>query len=352
LKQPIKQDSAEKKTPQPLNDKPAAAAPRRSEKAGVFHFTKDMISALIMALVAIVYVIQAFKIPTGSMENSLLVGDFLLGLKFIYGAPVLPYLYQKFPGVTDPKPGDVIIFKYPGRDKKDYIKRCVAGPGQTIQIDDTTVTVDGVRLILPPNGRYILHGQLDPQIKHFEPLRIPKKGDTLQFAADMPVRQFLFYKNMIHQENPYASVTVKVQLYVDGNYANNLKILNNGFQDLSFDDINFNDYDIWPNLNSAVIGAKQQFRDRSVEVKKLIFINDKLVRSYVVKNDNYFMMGDNRDNSMDSRYWGFLNRNFIKAKAFILYFSWDGKPPLWELPMKIRWNRIGKLIAGWDGKPK
>jgi len=71
-----------------------------------------MVSALAMALVAIVYVIQAFKIPSGSMEDSLLVGDFLLGLKFIYGAPVLPFMYTKFPGVTNPKPGDVIIFKY------------------------------------------------------------------------------------------------------------------------------------------------------------------------------------------------------------------------------------------------
>ena len=167
----------------------------------------------------------------------------------------------------------------------------------------------------------------------------------------MPVRQFLFYKNLIHQENPYAKVTVKVQLFIDGSYANNLKILNNGFMDLSFDDINFNEYDIWPNLNSAVMAAKQQARDKNVEVRKLIFLNDKLVRSYIVKYDNDFMMGDNRDNSMDSRYWGFLDRNFIKAKAFILYFSWDPKPPLWELPLKIRWNRIGKLIANWNGRP-
>lgn len=351
MKQPPKQDSAEKR-PAATHEKTEAAAPRRSEKAGVFHFTKDMISALVMALVAIVYVIQAFKIPTGSMENSLLVGDFLLGLKFIYGAPVLPYLYQKFPGVTNPKPGDVIIFKYPGRDKKDYIKRCVAGPGQTIQVDETSVTIDGVLLTPPPKAQYILNGQLDPQIRHFEPLYVPKKGDTLQCTPDMPVRQFMFYKNLIHQENPYAKVTIKIQLYIDGAYANNLKILNNGFMDLSFDDINFNDYDLWPNLNSAVTGAKQQFRDKNVEVKKLIFINDKLVHSYVTKFDNYFMMGDNRDNSMDSRYWGFLNRNFIKAKAFILYFSWDGKLPLWELPLKIRWNRIGKLITSWDGQPK
>jgi len=311
-----------------------------------------MISALAMALIAIVYVIQAFKIPTGSMENSLLVGDFLLGLKFIYGAPVLPYLYQKLPGVTNPKPGDVIIFKYPGLDKKDYIKRCVAGPGQTVQVDDTVVTVDGVRLTLAPHGRYIRHGQLvDAQIRHFEPLRVPKKGDTLRCGPDMTARQFLFYKHLIHQENPYGKVVAKAQLYLNGEYANNLKVLNNGFQDLSFDEINFNAFDIWVYIDNIINSVQQQFRDKTVEVKKLIFLNDKLITSYIVKNDNYFMMGDNRDNSMDSRYWGFLNKNFIKAKAFILYFSWDGAPPLWEFPMKIRWNRIGKLIRSWDGQP-
>ena len=81
-------------------------------------------------------------------------------------------------------------------------------------------------------------------------------------------------------------------------------------------------------------------------------MDDKPVHTYVTKYDSYFMMGDNRDNSTDSRYWGFLNRNFIKAKAFILYFSLDNETPLWELPLKIRWNRIGKLIRSWDGTQK
>ena len=330
----------------------AKAAARRSEKAGVFHFTKDMVSALVMALIAIVYVIQAFKIPTGSMENSLLVGDFLLGLKFIYGAPVLPFMYKKLPGFTDPKPGDVIIFKYPGSDKKDYIKRCVAGPGQTIQIQDTVDTVDGVNLVLPPRGQYIRHGMLDPQIRSFEPLRVPKKGDTLRCGPDMPVRQFLFYKHLIHQENPYARVTVKVQLYIDGTYANNIKVISDGFQELSFDEINFSLIDNWIFIDNIINRVTQQVHDKPVSVKKLIYVDDKPVHEYVTKYDNYFMMGDNRDNSTDSRYWGFLNRNFIKAKAFILYFSLDNETPMWELPLKIRWNRIGKLIRSWDGIPK
>jgi signal peptidase I len=332
-------------------DQPVAAA-RRSEKAGVFHFTKDMMSALIMALIAIVYVIQAFKIPTGSMENSLLIGDFLLGLKFIYGAPVAPFLYAKFPGFTDPKPGDVIIFRYPGPEKKDYIKRCVAGPGQTIRIEDMKVNVDGVDLVLPPKGQYINNGMLSPQIRLFEPLRIPKKGDTLQCPPEMDARRFIFYKHLIHQENPRESVVCKVQLYINGEFSNNLRVINYAGRYHSFNDIDFNRFSSWTDIDNIEKFASQEMAGKTVEVKKLILLNGAIVRSYICKYDNYFMMGDNRDNSQDSRYWGFLNRNFVKAKAFILYFSLDSETPFWQLPLKIRWNRIGKLIRGWDGRPK
>jgi len=330
---------------------------RRSEKAGLFHFTKDMVAALAMALVAIVYVIQAFKIPSGSMENSLLIGDFLLGLKFIYGAPVLPYMYTKLPGITDPKPGDVIIFKYPGADKKDYIKRCVAGPGQTIEVHGMSVSVDGKTLVLPPRGQYIHNGQLDPRITNFEPLRVPKKGDTLDIKPDMPVRQFLFYKHLIKQENPYKALRSEYQLYLNGEFANSQKVILYGFYEIPFGSINFDSsmfdnrlpFDNWINIDEVLKQATSEFPDKEKTIAKLLKLDNKPVTKYVVKNDNYFMMGDNRDNSTDSRYWGFLNRNFIKAKAFILYFSWDNDVPVWQLPVKIRWNRIGKLIRSWDG---
>jgi signal peptidase I len=321
---------------------------RRSEKAGITHFTKDMISALAMALVAIVYVIQAFKIPSGSMEDSLLVGDFLLGLKFIYGAPVLPFMYTKFPGVTNPKPGDVIIFKYPGTDKKDYIKRCVAGPGDTVQIDTSRVMVNHRPFVLPPKGKYILGGLLDSSIANFAPLRVPTKGDTLRLGADVPCREFLYYKHLVKQENPRTPIAVKYQLYINGAFANNQKVLVNGYWEIPFGDIDFNKIDNWLEIDKVLRQVPGQFPDKTVEIRKLLYLNNNLVTQYIVKNDNYFMMGDNRDNSTDSRYWGFLNRNFVKAKAFILYFSWDGSRPLWD-PLKIRWNRIGRLIRSWDG---
>ncbi len=326
---------------------------RRSEKAGILNFTREMFSALLMAFIAIIYIIQAFRIPTGSMEDSLLVGDFLLGLKFIYGAPVLPFSYAKFPGVTDPKPGDVIIFKYPGTDRKDYIKRCVAGPGQTIEIIGTDVIVDGQKIQLPPEGKFQHDGYIEPMVANFSPLRIPAEGDTIR-ADTLQVRELLFLKHLIHQEHPRKDVSLKLQVYIDGEYANDRPLIKTPFGpgELSFNQIDFNEIDNWTFLESIIEQVKSSLPDQEVEVRKYVYLQDKVINQYVVKNDNYFMMGDNRDNSMDSRFWGYLNRNFIKAKAFILYFSLDKEVPFYLLPLKIRWNRIGKLIRSFDGLPQ
>jgi signal peptidase I len=325
-------------------------------------------SALAMALVAIVYVIQAFQIPTGSMEDSLLVGDFLLGLKFVYGAPLVPFsqelgIKQRFPAVTQPKPGDVVIFKYPGADKKDYIKRMVAGPGDVVQIvGNQTLIINGNATKLPPRGKYTGGARFDPRIVNFSPLRIPAKGDVLS-PDTMPVREFMFFKNLVHQENPTKNVFMRFDLYIDGKPANNTPLNFNGarvtLQDLQdgkltyrnemmrrTETFDFNKFDDWTTLEHLLESIRRSFSDHNVEIAKKLFINDTRVDSYTVEFDNYFMVGDNRDNSLDSRYWGYLNKNFVKAKAFILYFSFDGSAPPHQM---IRFDRIGKLIRDWDG---
>jgi signal peptidase I len=342
---------------------------RRSEKAGIFHFLREMGSALIMALIAIVYVIQAFKIPTGSMENSLLVGDFLLGLKFIYGAPVLPFSQDlgvslRFPALSKPKAGDVIIFKYPGADKKDYIKRCVAGPGSVVEIKEKQLIVDGKELIMPPRGKYIQNGRIQ-FVSEFQPLKIPAKGDIYN-PSTLPLREFLFFKHLVHQENSRAKITAQYQLYLNGEFSNDksfqlygetttMSALHNGSMRLKDQITNqtkpFYVYNIddWTELERYFQFIKSQFPNENPEIRNVLFKDGKPVNEYKVKFDNFFMVGDNRDNSKDSRYWGYLNYNYILAKAFILYFSWDSDIPNWQLPLKIRWNRIGKLIRSWDG---
>lgn len=433
---------------------------RRTEKEGLMRFGREMTWAFAMALVAIVYVIQAFKIPTGSMENSLLVGDFLLGLKFIYGAPVIPFTHYKFPGISKPKPGDVIIFKYPGIVKKDYIKRCVAGPGQTIEVVRDKLVVDGDTLVAPPDGQYVREGRLadpynepltvneyfalsegdtiqitvtdtaqydtvavrrrsvilsqgdtvdvnlhgptvhkgrflsygqylvDQRLTYFKPLHIPKKGETITVIG-LPVREFVFLRHLIEQENPGHEVQTVVKMLIDEQPADDRPVYcwartNRGMTRarVAFRDVPWQSVDEWTKVDDNLNWARREYAGHDVQFVRLLTLDGEVVQKYTVKKDNYFMMGDNRDNSLDSRYWGYLNHNNIKAKAFILYFSWnsyrycprchsdhepagrfydattDRRCPVCHAYLKsvpfykrIRFNRIGSLIRSWDGHP-
>ncbi len=203
--------------------------------------------ALLAALLIRTFVVQAFRIPTGSMEDTLLVGDFLLVNKFIYGAHI-PFTDWTLPAFKEPKPGDVVVFKYPRNPDQDYIKRCIAVGGQTVEIRDKVVYVDGRKFEEPPHLKHI-----DSHIK--------PEGVT--------------------------------------------------------------EYDVEPR------GAGN--RDNYGPVR--------------VPEGHLFMMGDNRDNSLDSRYWGFLPRENVIGEALIIYFSWDTVKPLYKLLTKIRWTRIGNLIS-------
>jgi len=170
----------------------------------------------VLTLFVRAFVIQAFRIPTGSMMDTLLVGDFLFVNKFIYGAGV-PFTNLHLPEVRDPRRGDIIVFKYPGDLRRDFIKRCIAVGGQTVEIRNKVVYVDGVALDEP----YVI--RTDPRI---------------------------FPKELSSRDN-------MAPLYIPEGYL--------------------------------------------------------------------FMMGDNRDNSQDSRFWGPLDKNLVKGKAMILYWSWDSE---------------------------
>lgn len=368
----------------------------RNEAAGMLNFGKEMVSALVTALIFIVYVIQAFTIPTGSMEKSLRVGDFLLGLKFVYGSPVIPFTYAKFPGITSPKRGDVIIFKYPGYDKKDYIKRCVAVAGDSLWINGKDLYVNGIKLDPPQDAQFSKNGQLAsdyfPQLAkldNFAPLYVPKKGDTLMTSGNIPWREFYFYKRLIRQEHPKKNITEQVEIIYNGKDITDMLSIpytnaaTGEVRELALSQRLFNEWDrrttrFWFDNDYEIDLALKYHRIHldSVQVLKSVLLDGEKIDTYVCKYNNYFMMGDNRDDSSDSRFWGFLNKNFIKAKAFIIYFALNrekenklnengqrvfdsrGFPvkqeviPWVHLPKKIRWNRLGKLIRGWDGKPE
>lgn len=202
-----------------------AAAPKSRLRENI----EAIIIAVILALFIRTFIIQAFKIPSGSMLPTLQIGDHILVNKFIYGVK-LPYLNTNLIPVGEPERDAIIVFRYPEEPDKDFIKRVIAVPGDVLEIRNKKVFVN------------------------HEPL-----------------------------EHPYA-------VYTD----------------------------------THVIPAQVNPRDNLGPI--------------TVPPDSYFVMGDNRDNSYDSRFWGFVDASEIRGKAFIIYWSWDSNQ------FGVRWNRIGSLI--------
>lgn len=247
--------------------KPAGS---RSQKPSVAESLWDNIKqigiAVVLALLIKTSVVEAYKIPTSSMEDTLLVGDFLLANKFVYGAR-LPLLDWRLPAISDPKRGEVVIFIFPGDGVTKYIKRCVGTPGDTIEVKDKVLYVNHQVFPNPPHSKFI---------------------DT----------------------------TVSGQ----------------------------------PNIMPRPVGG-QNSRDN--------------FGPYIVPRNHYFMMGDNRDNSYDSRYWSAVSRDMILGKAIAVHWSWDDS--IYESPPasvsdplsvprvfiynafhffeKVRWERLFHLIS-------
>lgn len=191
----------------------AESRPEIKRKSIVREYAEALLFAVVLVLILRAFVIQAFRIPSGSMKNTLLVGDFLFVNKFIYG-PRIPFTDYRLPGIRDPKPGDVIVFSAPIGEGKDFIKRCIAVEGQTVEIKDKHFYVDGVRLD-------------EPYVIHSDPRNIGPPRDEMH--------------------------------------------------------------------------------------------------RFTIPPGHLFMVGDNRDDSHDSRYWGPLSMDRVKGKAIFLYFSWDSE---------------------------
>lgn len=278
---------------------------------------KELFDALLFAaLVAFflkIFFIEAYRIPTGSMENTLLVGDFLLVNKFVYGATTprnIPFTdiripYFRLPSLKSPSKGEVVVFDFPGnrdelqsKEVVNYIKRLIGEPGDTIQIINKVLYVNGQVFPNPPNlkndGRVqnnnITYERIFPKGSgwnedNYGPIRIPKKGDIIQLTPE----NFEMLKMFITREG-----------------------------------------------HSPRLSPDNK-----------IFIDEVPVTEYKVEKDYYFMMGDNRNNSLDSRFWGFMPAENVVGEALIIYWSWDPSisfAQLGKLLGSVRWDRIAKII--------
>ncbi len=222
-------EMANKKEPEVTADLERKSPVEAKKKHIVREYAESIIIAVILALVIRTFVVQAFKIPSASMEDTMLIGDHLLVNKFIYGMKI-PFTDKRILKIRDPKRGDVIVFEYPEDPSKDFIKRVIGTPGDVVQVINKKVYV---------NGRIYIN----PHEVHKEPDIIPEA------------------------QNP---------------------------------------------------------RDNTVPIK--------------VPANSYFVMGDNRDRSYDSRFWGVVTNDKIRGLAFIKYWSWD------QEHHSVRWDRIGRLI--------
>lgn len=204
--------------------------PELVKKKGLIReYAESIAIAILLALVIRTYLVQAFKIPSGSMEDTLAIGDHLLVSKFMYGTKI-PFVDKRVLTIRDPRQGDVIVFEYPEDPSKDFIKRVVGVPGDVVEGKEKKVYV---------NGKL-----------YDNPHEVHKEKDTIP-------------KEM-NPRDTFGPITVP--------------------------------------------------------------------------SDSYFVMGDNRDRSYDSRFWKFVRRDQIKGLAFIKYWSWDRDK------LMPRFGNIGRLI--------
>ena len=392
------------------------------------------------------------------MEDTLFEGDFLLGLKFVYGVPI-PFSNGKIP-VSEPDTGEIVIFRYPGEPEypdydskrythianalmfgnffwdnqassgnpklvhyadgpKDYIKRCVAKSGQRIAVKGGKLFLDGVEKKVGGLGKFTEKSRGNSPRDNLKEIRLPEPDETISFDT-LSTHDLWWVRSLMVQEMPDSLVEFGISLTQNGlelqDYVfeefqvpienHKYLLINeifrqnrvtpqglrigdtiNGKMNLSF----FREfartgfltrhnpnipqkslfgsrlvgYDAFDGSQLEDLEANVEFENSrlavnsdslsepaKLELKWQIMVNGKPVSEYTIKDKVYFMMGDNRDNSADSRYWGFVSTRNIKAKAFIVYFSLEKeskvellKPWTWiYLPTDIRWGRIARVI--------
>ncbi len=285
-------------------------------------FFRQLFWAAIAAFFIITFIIQNTRIPTGSMEDTILVGDFVLVNKFIYGSASPKYIpfteieipFFRLPALKDPQAKDIVVFEYPGdRDQLvasekgiNYVKRCIGTPSDTIEIKDKVVFVNGKEFWIPPFVKYY-KGRYGSYLKP-----VPKGISEPR----------IFPKGMPWNEDNYGPIVIPKKGYT----------------------ISLNQYNIeqWRTIIDREHGEKV------VEIKNgIVTLKGNAVSSYTFKKDYYFMMGDNRDDSLDSRFWGLVSRDMVVGQAFITLFSWDRDIPfsqIFKLLGSIRMDRILLLL--------
>ena len=306
---------------------------------------KSGLSLAITLFLIMSFVISAYRIPTGSMERTLRIGDMLLVNKFIYGFRSPDWLgipftrfgfdipWFKTPLFKEIKQGDVVVFKHFDEQTDQwlyYVKRCVALPGQTVEILDKELYVDG-----EPFNDFYDTVEIDRSNEHL------KAKARFEDKTVLPLQEEYFRKSLIGDLSAaglYNSVDSTLFLDPDGKMFSYFEM--KYFMCLPQARVHSNEKNLifdqkFTGVTEDNILEKLSFRDN--------------YRMFTVPEGSYFMMGDNRDNSSDSRYWGFVQDDLIVGKPIMVYFSFDYNNrykfyEFWKNEVEIRWDRIGYFI--------
>ncbi len=287
---------------------------KSSKKTSVKDFLKDTGFVLVSFLFLNSFVLASFEVPTGSMENEIMAGDFLFVNKFLYGGStprVIPFTnvrlpWFRVPEIRDVERGDVIVFEFPGQLEETqspeflfYLKRALALSGDTIEVRNRVVFVNHEKAPIPRNMKFNSPNIQPPGFArpgvfpkgapynddNWGPVVVPSKGDVIQLSPE----NFEQWRVFIGREGHKLLVNEKGELTIDG-----------------------------------VVSS-----------------------TYTVERNYIFGMGDNRDNSLDSRFWGFIPEENIIGTPMIVYWSWDPNIPLFSIFDKlasIQFGRIGTII--------
>lgn len=361
---------------------------KKKEKSEIKSWFNAILFAVIAATILRTFLIEAYTIPTSSMEKSLLIGDFLFVSKVSYGprVPMTPiafplvhhtlpftqktpaYLkwiqlnYYRMKGFGDIERNDCVVFNYPADDalhperpidkKENYIKRCVGIPGDVLEIKNTDLYVNGepqtitekmrnqFRYYVKTDGTLFSERTLN-KYNIYEGQILSRNGDYELMLNDESleaIKRFTYVKKV---EKIVIDKGIKVNspelIFPEDNFNWNLdnfgpiKVPQKGSQvDISTDNIE---------LYRRII---ETYENNKIEViDNEIYINDNLASSYTFNMDYYWMMGDNRHNSLDSRYWGFVPEDHVVGKALFIWMSWDKNKTGVN---KIRWNRLFNAV--------
>jgi len=349
------------------DDSSSDAPPPKSE---LRQWGESLVVAVIIVLIVRSLLFDLFRIPTPSMEENLLVGDYLVVSKLHYGPrtpvslgipltsihlPGVTFPYKRLPGFSEVERGDPIVFNYPPDDepidrKVHYVKRVIGMPGDTLAVRDKLVHIDGEPLplgqgmqqywtVTKSDARYQIPRARMEEMGISE-VRQTGQAETVRVLATPEGVRQISQRSWVRSVEPY--------VLSDDEYNDLMYPSGDGYTPDNYGPIHVpakgetveltaQNWDVYKPVIVRYEGhAAEQMTDSTFA------IDGARTTTYTFEQDYFFAMGDNRDNSQDSRFWGFVPMNHVVGKAVLTYFSWDHEA--W-LP---RFGRIMQPIAG-DG---